>query len=91
MNRINFGPSPDTNYIVRGFFQQSAQVLAANSDTPEMPTRFHQLIVYEAMRKYAAEAGAPDLWAHAKDEAARMWGALRADQLPQGRFGSPVA
>ena len=90
-NRIVLGPIPDAVYTVAGDYQKSAQTLAADSDEPEMPADFHQLIVFEAMRKYAAFNGASEVWAHAKDEASRLWQELRQDQLPPSGYGDPIA
>jgi hypothetical protein len=44
-----FGPFPDKAYVVGGEYYKSAQVLAANTDTPEMPEDHHMLIVWEAL------------------------------------------
>lgn len=90
-NQVVLGAKPDAIYTVTGDYQKSAQILAADGDTPEMPSQFHYLIVYEAVRKYAAEVGDPGLWAAMKDEAAQMWRDLRQNQLPPSNYGNPLA
>lgn len=60
------GPKPDIAYTIRGEYQRAPQVLAANADTPLLPTRFHSAIVYRA-----------EMLANSADEA---WDALRASQ-----------
>ena len=49
-NEIEFGPIPDKAYVIRGQYQKGPQVLAAAADVPEMPERFHDMIVWEAIR-----------------------------------------
>lgn len=44
------GPVPDDTYTLRGEYQKSAQVLAANTDIPELPdTSLHSVIVWKAL------------------------------------------
>lgn len=47
------GPTPDKEYTVLGEYWKSAQTLAANTDTPESPERYHKAIVYRAMQLMA--------------------------------------
>lgn len=89
-NNIRLGAKPDAIYTVTGDYQKSAQILAADGDTPEMPADFHNLIVTGAMKKYAAYSSAPEVWAAAKDEHSRMRRDLEMDQLPSVGFGSPL-
>lgn len=46
---ISFGATPDKAYKVRGEYRKTPQVLAANSDVPDMPVRFHDVIVWKAL------------------------------------------
>lgn len=88
--KLLLGAKPNGIYTVTGDYQKSPQVLAADDDEPEMPARFHQLIVYYAMRKYAAYMGAPDVWAEVKDQAATMMRDLRVSQIPTTQFAGPL-
>ena len=90
-NRIMLGPVPDATYTLSGEYQKSAQILAADATEPEMPSRFHRLIVLEAMKKYAAYSAAPEVWAAAVEEARPLWLALQQDQLPASGYGDPIA
>ena len=76
------GMTPNGVYVVTGEYQKSAQVLTANNDVPEMPADFHYLIVYEALRKYAADDLAPEVLTRAETEGAALRNALNRDQLP---------
>lgn len=88
--KLRLGPKPDAAYTVTGDYQKSAQILAADADEPEMPSDFHMLIVYEAMKKYAAFHGAPEVWTAAREEYFRMMRDLEVDQLPVPSFGNPL-
>lgn len=48
--RLCVGPAPDKAYMLRGLYQRSVQVLAADADTPIMPSDFHNVIVAQALR-----------------------------------------
>lgn len=48
-NKIALHPIPDAVYTIRGPYRKDAQILAADSDTPEMPSRFHDLIIDVAL------------------------------------------
>ncbi len=48
---VCFGPVPDAStYTVRLIYQKSPQTLSADGDIPELPTHYHDLIVWEAKR-----------------------------------------
>lgn len=90
-NNLVLGPKPDGIYTVSGEYQMSGQSLAADGDTPEMPSRFHRTIVYRAMEKYGAANGAAEVFNRGGFEGARMMRALELDQLPRMTFGGPLA
>lgn len=52
-NEFLVGPTPDQEYALLGEYRKSAQVLAANSDTPEAPEDYHEIIVYRAIQLMA--------------------------------------
>lgn len=85
------GPKPDAVYVISGDYQLGPQTLAANGDIPEMPTRFHNLIVYEAMIRYGFNRVAPEALQLAQTEGARLRDALERGQLPAITFGGPLA
>lgn len=81
---ICFGPTPDSsNYRVSGRYRQATQDLSADGDTPGMPARFHELIVWRALLLL----GEHDEGEFAVALAARRWRELmddlRRDQLPR--------
>ncbi len=89
--RICLGPKPNDVYVVSGDYQIGPQTLAADGDIPEMPTRFHQLIVYEAMSKYGGNRVAPEAILRANAEGGKLRAALELDQLPRWTYGEPLA
>ena len=85
------GPIPDATYTVSGDYQIGPQILAADGDTPEMPSRFHRLIVYEAMMKYGGNRVSPETMLRATTEGSRLRSALGRDQLPEITRGASLA
>ena len=51
-DQIVLGPQPNDIYVITGEYWRSAQVLAADADVPEIPTQFHDLIVWYALENY---------------------------------------
>jgi hypothetical protein len=85
------GPIPNATFTVSGDYQIGPQTLAANGDIPEMPTRFHQLIVYNAMIRYGFHQVAPETIQSAQLLGGRLHSALVRDQLPQLSLGRSLA
>lgn len=80
---IEFGPIPDKAYVVRGQYQKGPQVLAASNEVPEMPERFHDMILWEAIRLMMLSDGD---WQEAQFPTMEMVGLrheLELDQLPE--------
>lgn len=90
-NRLVIGPKPNGVYVMSGEYQRAAQALAADADIPEMPTRFHMLVVYEAMKKYAGYESAPEVWTRGNLEAGKLTRQLELDQLPAMPIAEPLA
>lgn len=73
---------PDTSYTISGVYYKNVTTLSADSDTPDMPDRFHMAIVYLAMQYYAMWESAPEVLARGKSMFDRMILQLEEDQLP---------
>lgn len=95
-DNLRLGAKPDAIYTLTGEYQKGPQILAADGDTPEMPSRFHQLIVAMAMRRYAAAYAAPEIDVAAdriENGDGRRVGLrlmLEVDQLPEPRWAEPL-
>lgn len=89
------GPKPDAVYVVSGDYQIGPQDLTSGADPdaniPEMPTRFHNLIVYKAMVKFGLNSAAPEAIQEAQIEGGPLYFQLERDQLPPLTFGGPLA
>lgn len=85
------GPKPDAIYTITGEYQMSAQVLAADADTPEMPSDYHQLIVYEAMKKAGGSSSASEVSARGITEGNKVMRQLEANQRPECVLAGPLA
>lgn len=91
-NELCFGPVPDAPYVVRGEYRKGNQTLAANEDVPEMPERFHMLIVWYALVLLAEHDEAPTHIATSNRRYRDLLTDLRRDQLPEVRITSrPLA
>jgi len=80
---IWFGPTPDAIYTIRGECYVNPQTLTADADVPTMPAKYHKVIVYRAMKKYAGYESANDVMIRAKNEGGRPELTLFNEQLPQ--------
>jgi len=90
-NQLVLGPKPDAIYTISGEYQMSAQILAADGDTPEVPSDYHDLIVWYALEKYGRFSAAPEALAQAQRESSRLMRQLEANQLPSIALGGPLA
>jgi len=82
-NKLALHPIPDAVYTVRGPYRKTPQDLTANSDEPEMPARFHDLIrdvALMALGTYDEAIQQIPLWRMQKIE---RFNHLERDQLPR--------
>lgn len=89
-NQLLLGMKPNDIYTITGEYMMGPQILAADGDTPEMPVRFHDLIMYRAMEKIAIDLSATELLDRARTEGMRLMRALEAEQLPTITTGEPL-
>lgn len=90
-DRFRLGAYPNGVYVIQGEYQKGPQILTLDADVPEIPPRYHQMIVAIAIKKYAAAMAAPEVYAQAKDIEATHRSSLETDQLPPPRFAPPLA
>ena len=88
---IRLGLTPNDSYTVTGTYHKSAQLLTADADVPEMPARYHDLIVYNAMMYYADYKSAPDVERRALKGIRRLRPQLRVNQGPTIRVAQALA
>lgn len=80
---IEFGPIPDKAYTVRGQYLKGPQILVNSADVPEMPSRFHDMIVWEAQRLMLISDGAYQESQFPMLEMVGLRHELELDQLPE--------
>jgi len=85
-----FYPTPDAIYTVYGEYWKRPQVMSANSDEPVFPAQFHMLIVWGAVRYYAGDQGAAELYALADQNYRHMMRSLIAYDLPELECGGTL-
>ena len=89
---VCLGPPPNGLYTVTGDYFVAPSVMVADIDTPVgLPTRFHMLIVYQAMIKYGGYEAAPEVSQRGSMENARMYAQLEAVRAPKITFGGALA
>ena len=90
-DEIQLGITPNDIYTLTGDYHKSAQILAADGDTPEMPSAYHKLIMYQAMEYYGLFESAPEIIARAQKGIKRINNQLKRNQDPPFRVGGPMA
>lgn len=89
--KLALSPKPDKAYIVRGPYLKDVQELSANGDIPEMPARFHRLIVEAALMYLGTHDESPNqlpLW---RLQELKRFSELERDQLPKIQLCGPLA
>ena len=85
------GPTPEYAYTVSGEYFKSVQTLAADADTPEMPSQFHLAILYRAMQLYGRYEGAPELVQDGAFNYRRMLRFIELNQMSTVNTAGPLA
>ena len=89
-NNLVLGPVPNGTYTVSGDFQRGPQILAADADEPDMPARYHDLIMWEAVKRHSMLNNKPELLAQARSAAAPMMQALELNQRQPIKTAGPM-
>lgn len=82
------GPAPATALSLRIDYYSAPQELSADADVPEMPAKFHPLIVWATMSQVAGFDAAPETLARAYDNYQRDLSALINEQGDNIAFGA---
>jgi len=91
-DRLGFGPLPDDDYTLVGEYWSSGSSMTIDADVPiGLPEDFHMAIVYRALKKYAVNEAAPEIYASFKDEHTRVENKLERQQLPRWTTGGALA
>lgn len=88
---LALGATPDQSYVIVGEYYRRPYLLALDTDEPNMPERFHMMIVYRAMMFYGGYEAAPEVLARADFEFKRLMSRLQIDQTMTVTSGPPLA
>ena len=88
---LNLGPTPITGYTVSGDYFSVPTEMAADADTPALPTQFHMAIVYKAMMFYGASESATEVYQEGEVEFAKMLRGIADQQLNKISAGGALA
>jgi hypothetical protein len=84
--KLALWPLPDVAYTLRGQYRKSPQTLTANTDVPDMPAEYHDLIMYEALISLANFDEGMNQMPIWSVRAAQLRSGLHRDQLPRMRL-----
>jgi hypothetical protein len=79
-NQFLIGPQPALAYMLRAEYWKEPSTLAVDADTPDMPDRFHMLLVWRALQDAAKADAAPELLAKAEKNYGDLYDKLMFDQ-----------
>lgn len=89
---LNLGPPPNGQYTITGDYYIAPTEMVLDTDVPfGLPARFHMLIIYRAMLKYAGYESAPEVFERATAENAGMYSQLLSVRAPRMTFGGCLA
>lgn len=89
---LNVGPPSNGLYTVTGDYFVAPSLMTADADVPTgLPLRFHMLIVYKAMKKYAFYESAAEVLSRANAEYGPMMNQLEGARLPKLAFAGALA
>lgn len=89
-NKIHVAPAPSDEYVITGEYNKSPQILVADTDTPEMPSAYHMIIVYMAMEDAGYFDAAEEVIARGRQKGRKLLRQLEANQLPIMRMAGPL-
>jgi len=88
---LAFGCNPDQAYVVTGEYYVKPVELSAATDEPNIPSRYHMLIVYRAMMYYGGYEAAPEVYQRGELEFKRLNSRLQIAEMEDIISGPPLA
>lgn len=83
---LHLYPTPDATYRFNFNYRRTLGTLAADADTPILPSQFHEAIAWRAVMLWAIQRENPNKYAIAKAEYEALADQCRRDQLPEWTF-----
>lgn len=91
-NELRVGPKPDKAYVFRGEYYQVVQDLTVDSDVPNLPSDYHDIVAWRGLLLLAENDEAVGQVGEANAEYGRLLSALESTQLPTLSFAQePLA
>ena len=89
---IVFSAPADDVYTITGTYKREPTTWTDKTTVPDMPSKYHWLIVYKALEKYAIWDNAPEKLALAMKQIDKLEGKMRRDQKEVPRLrAQPLA
>jgi hypothetical protein len=88
---LMFGSIPDDIYTVAGEYQRTPRPLTLDTDTPDIPTHLHMIIVYKAMGFYGLFESAGEVIARADRGFRQQMTMLEREELATPYIGNALA
>ena len=80
------GPTPESAVFVRADYIKGYSALTADSDIPDMPSRFHMAIVWKALMEYGGFDAAGETYQRALTNFQAIWTQMVQSQLEAPTF-----
>lgn len=88
---LGLGAIPNQPYVIVGEYYRKPTEFTTATEEPDLPARFHPMIVYRAMMFYAGYEAATEVYQRGELEFKRLMNRLEIDQLPDLISGPPLA
>lgn len=83
---IELIPTPDKAYTVTMDYRKTLDVLSGDTDTPLMPSQYHEAIAYLACHKWSMQRESPNKYQAFEREFNKVMDRMRIEQLPEIRL-----
>lgn len=82
-------PKPRSAYTLKSDYAKTLDTMTANDDEPIFPSRFHEVLVFYALREYAGYDEAAGQYQRADRSYKRLMNKMAIDLLPQTEIITP--
>lgn len=89
--RLVLWPTPDDAFTLRGLYRKDVQRLTVDADEPDMPARFHDLVMWRALVMLAANDESLNQLPYWRGEEVRLMADLERDELPAVTLAGALA
>lgn len=76
----------NADYYLTVYYRRTPQVLSSNTDSPFIPSEWHELIEYEGLKSFLLKHGNYEIWQEYEEKANTLYGRLLRAFVPQKTF-----